>query len=106
VNAPNPSRQVALVGEARGSCDFSQAMATVAHQLKRALQAQMHDVAVRGDADRSGKYPREVKRAAIGDLGQRTSLDALIQMGNDVVPETAQHLLLQPAKRQAFADLT
>src|SRR5205814_9292335 len=73
VNAPNPPRQVALVGEARGSCDFGQAMATVAHQLKRALQAQMHDVAVRGDADRSRKYTREVKRAAIADLGQRTS---------------------------------
>jgi hypothetical protein len=46
---------VALVGEARGSCDFGQAMATVAHQLKRALQAQMHDVAARSHADRSGK---------------------------------------------------
>src|SRR3981189_3106052 len=77
-------------------------MATVAHKVKSALQAQMHDVAVRSHADRSGKYPREVKRAATGDLGQRTSLNALIQMGNDVVPETAQHLLLQPAERQAF----
>jgi hypothetical protein len=93
---------VALVGKARGRCDFSQAMATVAHQLKRALQAQMHDVAVRSHADRSGKYPREVERAATGDLGQRTSLDALIQMSNDVVPETAQYLLVQPAACQAF----
>ena len=97
VNAPNPPRQVALVGEARGSCDFGQAMATVAHQLKRALQAQMHDVAVRSHADRSHKYTREVKRAAIGDPGQRTGLDALIHMGNDVIPETAEDLLLQPA---------
>jgi hypothetical protein len=31
-------------------------MATVAHQLERALQAQMHDVAVRSHADRSRKY--------------------------------------------------
>jgi hypothetical protein len=37
VNAPNPPRQVALVGEASGGCDVSQAMPTVAHQLKRAL---------------------------------------------------------------------
>jgi DUF1009 family protein len=71
---------VALVGEACGGRDFSQAMATVAHQLKRALQAQMHDVAVRRHADRSRKDTCEVKRAATGDLGQLTSLmpDAVI----------------------------
>jgi hypothetical protein len=93
---------VALVREARGSCDFNQAMATAAHKVKSALQAQMHDVAVRSHADRSCKYTREVKRAAIGDLGQRTSLDALIHMGNDVVPDTAEHLLVQPVAQRAF----
>ena len=102
MNAPNPPRQVALVGEARGSRDFGQSMAAVAHQLKSALQAQMHDVAVRSHADRSRKYTREVKRAATGDPGQRTSLDTLIHMGNDVVPETAEHVLVQPAARHAF----
>ena len=102
VNAPNPPRQVALVGEASGSCDVSQAMPTVAHHLKRALKAQMHDVAVRSHADRSGEYPRKVKRAATVDLGQGTSLDVLIEMGNDVVPEAAEYLLVQPATRQAF----
>jgi len=102
VNAPNPPRHVALVGEARGSCDFSEAMATIAHQLKSAPQAQMHDVAVRRHTDRSRKYAREVKRAATGDLGQPTSLNGLIYMGNDVVPDTAEHLLVQPAAPRAF----
>jgi hypothetical protein len=73
---------MALVGESSGGCDFSQAMAALAHQLKGALQAQMHDIAVRGHADRSGEYPREVKRAATIDLGQGTSLDVLIEMGS------------------------
>jgi len=39
MNAPNPPRQVALVGKARGCCDVSQAVATVSQQLRRALQA-------------------------------------------------------------------
>ena len=93
---------MALVGEARGSCDFSQAMATAAHQVESALQPQMHDVAVRSRADRSRKYTREVRRAAISDLGQRTGLDALIHMDNDVVPDAAEHLLVKPAAQSAF----
>jgi len=93
---------MALVGKSCGGCDFSQAMTAFAHKLKRALQAQMHDIAVRGHTDRSGEYPRKVKRAATVDLGQGTSLDVLIEMGNDVVPEAAEYLLVQPATRQDF----
>ena len=36
VNAPNPPRQVALVGKACSGCDFRQAAAAIAHKLKSA----------------------------------------------------------------------
>jgi len=93
MNAPNPARQVALVGKSCGGCDVSQAVAALAQQLKRALQAQMHDIAVRSHTDRSGKHAREVKRAAAGNFRQRANLDGLIQMCNDVALETVEHVL-------------
>ena len=62
----------------------------------------MHDVAVRGRADRTGKHAGEVERAATGYFGQGADLDGLIQVGDDVVPEPAEHVLPQLAARQAF----
>src|SRR5258707_14803056 len=47
VNAPNPTRQMTLVGKASARCDFGEAGPSVADQLDCALQSQMHDVAVR-----------------------------------------------------------
>jgi hypothetical protein len=63
VDAPNPTRQVALVGEACASGDFSQAGLPFVNQLDRSLQSEMHDPAVRGHANRSGEYAREVEWA-------------------------------------------
>jgi hypothetical protein len=47
MNTPNPARQVALVGKARARRDFRQAGSPFVDQLDRALQSEMHDVAVR-----------------------------------------------------------
>jgi hypothetical protein len=75
--------------------------ATAAYQLKSALQAQMHDVAVRRHADRSLKCTREVERADTGDAHQPAGLNALNHMAIDAVPDTRAHLLTRPAA--AFA---
>jgi hypothetical protein len=76
-------------------------MATAAYQFKRALLLQRRGVAVRRHADRSRKCTREVESAETGEFRQPASLDALIHVGIDVVPDTPAHLLAQPAA--AFA---
>ena len=102
MNASDPTRQMALVGRAGVGSDFGQPRPPFPNKLDRPLQSEVHDVAMRSHADRSGEYPREMKRAATGNLGQSTSLDMLIEMGNDVVPEADEHLLAQPTARQAL----
>ena len=97
VNAPNPARQVTLIRKARCGCDICQTMSAIAHQLTGALQPKMHNIAVRRHADRSGKYPREVKRAEVGDGGERSSLDALADVGQDIVPDPLERLLVSLA---------
>ena len=102
VDAPNPAREVALVGEACGGRDFRQSMATVAHKLEGALQAQMHDIAVWSHADRSGEHARKVERAAAGNFSKRANLDWLVEMGNDIVPEPTEYVLAQLAAHHLF----
>src|SRR5258707_15440194 len=64
VNASNPARQVALIGEARVCRDFSQAGPSVANKLHRTLQSQMHDITVRRHSNGSAEHAGEVERAA------------------------------------------
>ena len=78
MNAPHPTRQAALVGEARASCDFGQTGLPVANQLDRSSQPEMHDPAVRGHANRTGEHAGEVERAAPRYFCQRSDLDRFI----------------------------
>jgi len=96
-NASNPARQVALVGEACVCCDFSQAGPPLARQLDRTLQSQMHHVTMRRHADGSAENPREVERAASRQLCQRGDLDRLVQVSDNIVFESLEHVLAQRA---------
>jgi hypothetical protein len=104
VDAPNPTRKVALVGEACASCDFSQAGLPLVNQLDRLLQSEMHDPAVRGHANRSGEYAREVEWATPCYICQQSNLDRLIEVGNDIVSEPLEHLLAQRPSPPALSN--
>ena len=97
MNAPNPTRQVTLVGETRARCDLSQTGPPVANELHRPLQSKSHDVAVRSHADRSGKHAREVERAAPGYVCERGDVDGFVQMRDDIVFEPLENVLAQHA---------
>src|SRR5712671_6348478 len=62
VNAPDPTREMALVGQAGSD---------MTNKLDRSLLSQMHDVAVRTDANESGEQPGKMERAAARYLGER-----------------------------------
>ena len=102
VNAADPARQMALVGKARTCGDFGKAQSPVANELDRTLQSQMHDIAMRRDADGSREDPGEVKRAAPRYVGQRGDLDRLVEMGDDIVPEPLEHVFAQHAPCPVF----
>jgi hypothetical protein len=51
---------MALVGKTCASGNFGQAGSTATNE-HCALQSQMHDIAVRCDANRSGEHAREVE---------------------------------------------
>jgi hypothetical protein len=97
VNAPDPTRQVTLVGKAGASGDFSQAGSPFANHLDRTSQSEMHDVTVRRQANRSGEHAREVERATPRNVCERSDLDRLIEVGNDIVSEPLEHVFAQHA---------
>jgi hypothetical protein len=47
VNAPDPTREMALVGKGCAHRDIGQAGSDITNKLDRPLLSQMHDVAVR-----------------------------------------------------------
>jgi len=102
VNPPNPTRQVALVGETRRSRDFGQARSSITHKLDRTLQSLMHHVTMRRHADRASEHACEVELAAPDDAGERGYLNRLVQMGHDVVFEPLEHVLAQCPSRPAL----
>src|SRR5258708_24130895 len=97
VNAPDPARQVALVGKGRAGCNVGKTRTPVANELDRTLQSQMHDVTVRRHANRPGEHAREVEWAAARYRGERVDLDGLIEVSDDIVPEPFEHFLAQHA---------
>src|SRR5258708_5602613 len=97
MNAPNPTPQVALVGEARARRDFSQAGSPLANKLDRTLQSQTHDVTVRSHPDRSREHASEVEWAAPRYFRERRDFDGLVQMGKDIVSEPLEHVFAQHA---------
>ena len=99
MNASDPTRQVALVGKAGAGSDFSQARPTLPNKLDRTLQSEMHHVAMRGHADGSGKHPREMEWAAPGNIRERLDPDRLIEMSDDVIPESPELVFAESAAR-------
>ena len=69
-----------LVGKAGASRDLGQTGPPFPNKLDRALQSEMHDVTVRGHADRSGKHPRKMEWAASRDVRERLDPDGLVEM--------------------------
>jgi len=57
VNAPDPTREMTLVGKACAHRDIGQAGSDMTNKLDRPLPSQMHDVAVRSGANESGEQP-------------------------------------------------
>jgi hypothetical protein len=99
VDAPNPTRQVALVSKAGPGRNFGQPKLPVANKLGRALHSQIHDVMVWGQADRSCKHTREVERAAPGNARELGDLDGLVNVGDNVVSEPLEDRFAQHASR-------
>jgi hypothetical protein len=81
VNAANPSRQVALVGEAYAGRDFGEAPSSVTDKLDRTPQSQVNDITMRRDSNGSAEHPREVERTTSGDTCERSDFDGFVQMG-------------------------
>jgi hypothetical protein len=99
VNAPNPTRQMTLVGKAGANRDFSRAGLPFPHQLDRTPQPQTHNVPVRSHADGAGEHASEMELTLPGDLRERGDLDGLVQMGNDIVRDARQHVIAYFAAR-------
>src|ERR1700754_4109273 len=97
VNEPNPTRQVTLIRETGANSDVGQTGSPVADEVDRLLQSQMHDVAVRADADRPGEHAREVERAAAGYSCKRGNFDRFIEVRKHIVLEPFEDVLAQRA---------
>ena len=55
MDAPNPARQMALIGKARFGRDLGKTEFSFAHHFDCALQSQMNDVTMRAHADGAGE---------------------------------------------------
>jgi hypothetical protein len=106
MNAANPTRQVALVGEARAGGNFSQTAPPAADELDRALQSQMHDVTVWCHTDRLGEDAREMERAAARQSRQGGDLDRTVKVGEDKVFEVLQHIFCPTCLARGLRRLT
>src|SRR5215813_4684052 len=93
---------MALVGEAGASRDLGQAAPPFPNKLDRALQSEMHDVAMRCHADGSGKHSREMEWAARCNIRERLDPDRLIDMSDDVIPEPPEQVFAQHATRPGW----
>jgi len=68
-------------------------------QLNRMLQSPMHHVTVLRHAAELAEHPREVERAAPRKLCQRGDLDGLVEVGENIVFESLEHVFAQRAAR-------
>jgi hypothetical protein len=93
---------MALVGKACAHRDIGQAGSDMTNKLDRSLPSQMHDVAVRTDANESGEQPGEMERAAPRYLGERGDFDGLIDVSNHVISKPREHVFARHASRPAF----
>ena len=71
------------------------------NKLDRSLLSQMHDVAVRTDANESGEQPGKMERAAPRYL-RAWRLDGFIDVSNHVISKPREHVFAQHASRPAF----
>jgi hypothetical protein len=101
VNAPDPTREMALVGKACAHRDIGQAGSDMTNKLDRSLPSQMHDVAVRTDANESGEQPGKWNglRPAIFERGD---FDGLIDVSNHVICNSAVPYLERTKSRPAY----
>src|SRR6516164_9991750 len=93
---------MALVGKAGADRDFSQSRLPFPNKLDRALQSEMHDVAMRCHADGTGKHPREMEWDAACNIREQLDPDRLIEMSDDVIPEPRKQVFAQHAARPGW----
>ena len=91
MNAPNPTRQVTLIGKTRAGGNVGKAGLSAANQFDGTLQPQMNNVTVWRDADRSGEHAGEVKRAAPRYGGQRLDRNLLIEVRKYIFLKPLEH---------------
>ena len=94
-----PYARMTLVSESCPRCDFGEVTSPFSDKLNRALQSEAHDVTVRRHADGSGKYAREMERAARCKARQFRDLDRFLYVGNDVLSESIEHVLAEHTSR-------
>jgi hypothetical protein len=95
VHPPDPAPQMALVCETCADRDFGKPALAAARKFERALQPQMHDVAVRTNPDGSAEDTGKVEWASSRYFCERGHFDRLANVGDDVVSKSRQHLLPQ-----------
>jgi hypothetical protein len=93
---------MALVGKACAHRDVGQAGSHMTNKLDRSLPSQMHDVAVRTDANESGEQPDKMERASPRYLAERGDFDGFIDVSNHVISKPREHVFAQHASRPAF----
>jgi len=93
---------MALVSKAGASRDLGQTGFPFPNKLDRALQSEMHDVAMRCHADGSGKHPREMEWTAPCNIRERLDPDRLIEMSDDVISEPPEQVFAQHAARPSW----
>ena len=102
MNPPHPSREVTLVGKTSSNGDLPQFAASIANELDRALQSEVHHVAMGRHPDGAAEHPGEVKRAPRREAREGGHLDGLVQVGHDVVPDPGEHVSTQGASGSAL----
>ncbi len=79
-HVPEMTRQMALVGKARGIRNFRQREIRLSQHFLGALDSLLCEIAVRRDAGGSLKFSRKVMYRQSGDRGQRSQIYAFAQM--------------------------
>src|SRR5260370_4592995 len=79
-HVPEMTRQMALVGKARGIRNFRQREIRLSQHFLGAFDSLLCEIAVRRDAGGSLKFSRKVMYRQSGDRGQRSQIYAFAQM--------------------------
>jgi hypothetical protein len=89
VDAPNPARQMALIGKAGFRRNLRETEFSIPNQFDSTLQSQVNDIAIRAHADRSGEGAGKMELAAMGHFRKRRDVERFVEMFEDELPSAA-----------------